>query len=588
MKILEALEPLDNLEKKGIDEREISNALRQLIPENPEEVFIELKAELIAFDFAENYRSEKTGWGTYFGPMFVMNNGDGTATESPSISLVDATMIDYWEERASDAVNPILKARYSGLVWDFKHKITGISPSHEIAKIYIRALIDTAAGDYHRYPTATFGKLKRALTLAIAINHEELIRQAKNGIIGYENGHAKDDKPGLWGYSFDLLVNNKKVNLSNEEEQQIVGELENKLARLTATDSSDQKINPWAAEAAAERLGNYYRKAGDSENSRRVILSIGDAFQKILDEGSAMQVSGWLDHLFKLYNKFNLKEEAAEILLKIREVGPKAAQELKPVTHEFNLPKDEFEQYIKEMTDGEKEDILFKIATQYLPNKEEVKKEIFKLRNSAPFVFLISQQLQDEKGRVVATVGSLDDDLDGHIVRQVSQNLSFSAPFLRSVIQRAIDARGLSKDDILKFIQKSPVVDENRYPIIERAINAYFDKDYMVFVHLAIPQIEEAVRNIVEMAGGNVLKTARGGGYHLRTFDDILRDDIIKEALGEDFADYYKMLFTDQRGWNLRNNVCHGMTRPRNFNNQTSDRVLHALLCLTLLEIKPK
>ncbi len=37
-------------------------------------------------------------------------------------------------------------------------------------------------------------------------------------------------------------------------------------------------------------------------------------------------------------------------------------------------------------------------------------------------------------------------------------------------------------------------------------------------------------------------------GYQLRTFDKILRDGIIKEALHENFADYFRILFTDQRG----------------------------------------
>ena len=88
------------------------------------------------------------------------------------------------------------------------------------------------------------------------------------------------------------------------------------------------------------------------------------------------------------------------------------------------------------------------------------------------------------------------------------------------------------------------------------------------------------------MAGGNVLKQARGGSFHLRTFDEILRDEIIIEALGEDFADYFRILFTDQRGWNVRNNVCHGLKEPSMFNSQIADRLLHALLCLGLIQTK--
>ena len=295
------------------------------------------------------------------------------------------------------------------------------------------------------------------------------------------------------------------------------------------------------------------------------------------------QASGWLDHLHKLYLKFNLKEEVAKILLRIRELGPKVASELKPISHSFDLPKKEMDEYISAMTNGDIQEVLQRIVVQYIPIKEQVKEQIFDLSKKAPLTFLIGHQLQDEKGRVIATIGSLEDDLEGHIVRQVSQNLSFSSIFLRAIFQESINQKGLDKEEILKFIENSPIINADRFEIISRGLEAYFLNDFLVTIHLLVPQIEEAIRNIVEFAGGNVLKPSRGGGYHLRTFDEILRDDIIKEALGEDFADYFRILFTDQRGWNIRNNVCHGMASPNMFNHQTSDRVIHALLCLGLI-----
>jgi hypothetical protein len=117
-------------------------------------------------------------------------------------------------------------------------------------------------------------------------------------------------------------------------------------------------------------------------------------------------------------------------------------------------------------------------------------------------------------------------------------------------------------------------------------LNAYFCEDYLVAIHLLIPQIEEAIRNLIEYSGGNVLKPSRNGGYQLRTFDDLLRDDLIERGLGENFANYFRILFTDQRGWNLRNEVCHGMANPNRFDAQTADRVIHGLLCLGLIKKK--
>lgn len=102
----------------------------------------------------------------------------------------------------------------------------------------------------------------------------------------------------------------------------------------------------------------------------------------------------------------------------------------------------------------------------------------------------------------------------------------------------------------------------------------------VVAIHLLIPQIEEATRNLIELSGGVVLKKNRGGGFQLKTFDDILRDEIITQVLGEDIQIYLRVLFTDQRGWNLRNDVCHGMSDISSFSYQSAERILHVLIIL--------
>ena len=97
-----------------------------------------------------------------------------------------------------------------------------------------------------------------------------------------------------------------------------------------------------------------------------------------------------------------------------------------------------------------------------------------------------------------------------------------------------------------------------------------------------IPQVEDAVRNLVEKMGGVVLKPARNGGLHPKMFDELLRDERMAQIFGEDTALYFQVLFTDPRGWNLRNNVCHGITPDSSFNASEADRVVYVLLCLAL------
>jgi hypothetical protein len=133
----------------------------------------------------------------------------------------------------------------------------------------------------------------------------------------------------------------------------------------------------------------------------------------------------------------------------------------------------------------------------------------------------------------------------------------------------------------------SPVIMESRLPIIERGLNAYFKDDLMVAIHLLIPQIEDAIRNLVELSGGIIFKPSRDyGGFQLKTFNEILGDKIIENAFNEDVQIYMRVLFTDQRGWNIRNDVCHGICDVSSFSYQSIERIIHVILILGILRKK--
>ena len=576
------LSQYDDIGRKDFDEHTVETALRSLsTEENIQETNPELFAEIMAFRFYEN--STKNDWGTYFGPSIVWANEDGTVIESPSLSLVTKDIIKYWEKRGAESTNPILSARYLGLVWDFHLKICNAKPPHTIGIAYIHSLLKIANEDYHKREVDVIEKLKRALTLSISFNNPKLIKDCKLSIINYNKRHSVDSKPGLWARAYDLLIDNKKILLTSDEEKDLILELENKLARMLG----EQKVDVWGADIAVERLASYYKKTNQQNQLYRVLSIIREAYAKTTNDKTAMQISAGLEHLYKLFTKFNFKEDAEKILIELRTLGPKVVEELKTISVSHDLSKEEIEKYLNQMTSGTLEKVLYRIVAEFIPSKEDAKKQVLKHSKNHPLLYLIgTNQIQDHKGRVIATIGSLEDDLDGHIVQEVSKNLSFSSIFLRWVIQETINKHNLNTESVIAFISKSPVIEDPRLLIIKEGLDAYFNGNFFIAIHLIIPQIEEAIRNLVEMGGGGVLKASRTGGYNLRTFDDILRDELVCEIFGEDITNYLIVLFTDQRGWNLRNNVCHGLASPNTFDYQTADRVLHALLFIGTLRTK--
>jgi Domain of unknown function (DUF4209) len=582
MMISDILRSFDNPNKKDFLEYDIAAALLSFAPQGKTSDDEELRAEIIAFDLHENRQDQESGWGTYYG-FEVRENQDGTSIAPPSINLITPNMVNYWKKRSNETINPILKSRYSGLVWDFS-KDVGITPDHQIARLHIKALVEVANGGFYKDDPFTFIKLNRALTLAISLIDNELMIKVKDAILAFEERHAVDVMRGSWGYAFDLLMGNKKASLTKSEEEKIICDLENRLRRLITSDTEKHESVLRAAEEAAKRLAVYYRKKQRCEDVRRVILEIGNAYDKIITGKPALQICQWLARIQKLYLEFNLKEESDEILIRLRESGRKITFEVVSLPYRYDVSV-KMEESINFMTDGDPEDVIFKIARAYIPEKDQIKDAVFKYSKKFPLHSLFSKIDYDDKGRMTSEIGSFADDPEGHTVKAMCLILQTSASFLRKIISEAINKRCLNTFETLSFIMATPVIDKKRTEIIKKGLEAYFKGDYLVFMHLSIPQIEEAIRNTVEISRGVVLRNSRsGGGYDLKILDEILRGDVVKKYLGEDFAYYFRVLFTDQRGWNLRNFVCHGLKDPDFFNPHTADRVFHALICLGLIQ----
>ncbi len=583
--LVEALVKFDQ-ETKPISERDVAKAIR-LIGESrgSSEAPMQFVAEAMAFDFCEDYRDQATGWGTYYGPMFVFNNGDGTATEAPSIKKVTEEIISYWVERAKTAKHPVLRARYADLVWDFQELVTRRPPHYSMAQIVIDSTVEVAQRNCHSQKVDVKKRLERALSLAIALNDDDQVQKVADATIAYEDAVTDDSKPGLWGFAYDMLFDNEKVKLSAAQRQKLINDLEGHLRR--ASDASNKReVDPWAVESAALRLAKHYRKIGNKEDIKRVIMAIRDAFVQASSKASALQASAWLQRVHATLKEFGLSDEADKISIQLREVGKKAQSELKSFSYTMEIPKEKVEKYIAALTAGELEDALTRITGHYIPQKSEVEKQLKELASKAPVAFLIPMELQDDAGRPLAKVGSLEEDLPGQTVKQMSQNLAIEAVFLRHVLESLVKKYPAFADQCVNYLFRSPIFKEDRRRIIQQGIEEYAKGNHVETVHLLIPQIENAIRVLVETAGGSVLKPARGGGFHLKVLDDLLREPLLTQVFGEDTIFYFSTVLVDQRGWNLRNCVCHGLCDASEFGPRMSDRIIHILLCLALVRKK--
>jgi hypothetical protein len=220
-----------------------------------------------------------------------------------------------------------------------------------------------------------------------------------------------------------------------------------------------------------------------------------------------------------------------------------------------------------------------------MSRRGEIENQLNDLAKAAPISFIFKKNIYDHEGRVISTIGSLEDDLDGNVVHLMSQNMQVSSFFLSSVMDGIMKTFDLNPDKFEEYIAQSPIIQNVGTEIFKTAYKYYINANYLVAVHLLIPQIEACVRKLVEITGGATLEPRRGGGFRVRALDSLLRCDEVKKSLGEDTVLYLRVVLTDQRGWNIRNDVSHGLGTTNKYSRNITDRLIHIVLVFAILRL---
>ncbi len=538
-----------------------------------------LEFESMAFCFCPNASDEGSGRETYYGPTFVGSNGN----EYPSIRQITSETIEYWKERSKQVQNPILRCRYADLVWDSTKQVVKGNPDVNFARTVIDTVLTIINKEFYEHPLVAIVKIERALSLSLSIKDPCRIQNVTSVMIDLENRISKDDRQcGLWGFSFRNLVENKKVQLAPDQREKIIGDIEKRLERV----SIGENFYPYVAECAAMLLAGYYNKIHKTEDVKRVLGLYGQAVLNASEHESGIVGSNRIQKLFKIFHDNGMKDEANALTERIRDLGKMASEEMQCFSATIDIPEEKKEQVVSEIVHGSLEDSLARFAVNFIPNRNDMRNQICDLAKEAPLQYLMSCTIVDEEGRAIGKRGSLEEDLEGHIIAQTVTNLQFGRPFLRMIIERISLDEKFTVDSISEYLFRSPIFDQRYRGLIETGVSAYLARDHVVAAHILVPQIEHVLRELMKRTGGPVYKPARNGGYSLCLLDDILRDKGVVRSLGESVVLYLRVLLTDQGGWNLRNNICHGLQDPDSFGPAMGDRLFHVLLLLALVREK--
>lgn len=563
------LNELDNYNFEDQKDHEIWMKIDKVSADFPSQ---EAEMEKMAFYISEiKGMHTKSEW-SFFYPYTTTNDSRGLI-EYPKLEEITEEHINYWKNRCEQTKNIFMKLRYMGLVLVFEKEVLN-KKNYQLTCAYIDLLIDVCTKkiggtlELIRYA-------KRALSIAKSINNKNFIEKSILNLINLEEKISEINLAGTWGFCFDILILEKEKNLTEEQKQRIVKDMEDKFDYFSKIDG----LPSYLLLNTLEPLSTYYRSINDIKKLENLLEVYSDRVKKHIENVSPIVASTELVNLHSLLIKNNLHSEAENILVLLNKNGKHVINNLSWIEQSKEISQDEMEVLLKRNTKGPFNEVLERLILKNVISKENVLKKIEEKREQNPLLFFLGQTIVDDAGRITQKIDS-NEDSESILIREMSNSILINSSLFDFYLREIIKKNKKSCQDLVDLIYKSPIFKVDNLQIIYKGVEAFLNEDHIVCVHLLIPQIEAAFKQCIDLQTDSIFQKNKFKGMNFLTLDSLINKDSLKNIYDDETIFYFRCVLSDPRGINIRNDVCHGIINADKFNFSYSLLVMHIILLL--------
>ena len=544
-------------------------------------------AEIVGHRFITMGGSDGGPWGIYFGPNSTAITKEGKEIHLPDARSMDAEVIEYWKVRAGQSPHPVLRARYADLAWEIGRLWNHDHPDEKrielprsLAQLAIESHLEAEAKALTTDAHQAWQFLGRALELALLIQDQDLVDRSKVAAFAHYRGSVAKGDAGLWWKLDDLMWDRKKLMLSDADRDELVGWLEAALA-IHSDIGDPQRFDPHQSLEAADRLGRWRSKMGTPDLGVAALKTAGAAFEAIAAKANALTAIAWLENMSVRYRGAKLMDDATRVDATIFARGDEAKQAMQRHEVQFEIPARELENWLGGLTAGSLELSLARIAVNLMTSEDAYRKLVEEAAANSPMQAHIPIAVMGARGFTVATIGSVKDDMPGRILSQAATAIGAGAPFLHQALERAKSTWKIDSDRWVAFLAQSPIFPPHSHALLKEGIDAWLAQDALKAVHVLVPQVEAALREMLVAMGESPMRPSRsGGGFVTLGMGEVLNTTSFKIKANPTLRLHLRALYTEAKGINLRNKLAHGLAGPELFGRGMANWVVHSLLAV--------
>ncbi|WP_273325172.1 DUF4209 domain-containing protein [Vallitalea guaymasensis] len=321
-----------------------------------------------------------------------------------------------------------------------------------------------------------------------------------------------------------------------------------------------------------------------------LILEVGKANEdEALYQGGREEKSSLIEALFleksaQLYLNYGFVDKAKELQVRIKNAYRNLSEnELKRISVDFKIEKERFEQHLEIFQASTVEESLYKLSSSryHVPNLNEIKKVAEKNLQDSVFMKLASITKITGDRKVFAASGE-EDELTHEIYSHYGLHLSVMfSMFYNHVWEKFVDD-GLTLEMLKERILHWIYFDEETRIFVEKGLEHFWSEDYISAMHILVPQFENAFRQFFHAGNNPTTVLRKDSVQHEQTFNQFLEQEFVKSNIDEDVLFMIKYVLVEELGYNLRNEIAHGLASLSSFSIDYAHIVVYLYFLMTM------
>lgn len=530
--------------------------------------------DLVAFGVTPD---SKAAWdNAYYGPSMSWPVEDGGHFESPSRVRVTPDAISQWRNRRTKLTHAVAVARYADTAWDLA-AIAGVQRDIADAIAAIDAYLEFGdqAIDFRRGEN----RLVRALMIARSIRDQGRIAKVTeklfNGAMN-ESGHASDRYCTTAAIQYLLLED----GLSSDQAASLVAHSEQLVKRECV------RANRYPVQAVGDLLLRHYRRKQLSEEEKRLAKVISGCFELLAERDPGIGALFNHEIAHKYLSDAGLQNDAQRAKKNLAAARETAKSQMSKYEYEIPDSEEQIRKQAEAVTDGSLYEVLGKYFATHLLSKQYTVQSFKGVENGAAIMQLMPQTIITDTGGSI-NMPPVGENREQHLLRHFAWLLDVNSRFLDYTTRLLIEKHTLTPHWFAAIGEASALFPRWRHRVRLRAFEAYFCHDYCSFICTMVPQIEHAFRCWMRESGIATEVTRDHAMWRQLTLHAMLSRSDLVGLMGEELNWYVKGLLIEDRGWNLRDSVCHGLADQTWFSKAKADRLIHLTVGLSLVGPQP-